>query len=383
MNFNTIINRYGTNSIKFDFAAERGKPEGVLPLWVADMDFQAPPEVLADMQQSVAHGIFGYTEPKNSYFEAVSRWFSERFDYHVQHHEMVLAPGLVFGLAQAIRAYTEMNDAVLVQTPVYHPFYSIIQDNGRQLVTNPLVYSNGKYSIDFTDFEQKIITHKVKLFLLCSPHNPVGRVWTRSELERLNEICIRHRVLVVSDEIHCDFVWGTHSHTCFGTLNHNAIVATAPSKTFNLAGLQASNMFIKNADLRKKLITEIVRSGYHQLSTLGLVSCESAYTKGAAWLAELKTYLEGNICFVREFLTSRLPRIQLVEPQAMYLLWLDFSAYKLSHAELDRKITHEAQLWLNSGTMFGAEGSGFQRINIASPKPIIAQALEQLEKAFN
>ena len=381
-NFDTIINRYGTNSMKFDFAAERGKPEGIVPLWVADMDFPAPPEVLADIQHAVAHGIFGYTEPKSDYFAAVIEWFSSRFDYRVQQHEIVLAPGLVFALAQAIRALTEMNDAVLIQTPVYHPFYSIVQENGRQLVTNSLTYSDGKYSIDFEDFEQKIITHKVKLFLLCSPHNPVGRVWTRHELERMNELCQRHNVIIISDEIHCDFVWSGHTHTCFGLINDNAIVATAPSKTFNLAGLQISNMFVKNEDSRKKIIAEISRSGYSQLGTLGLVSCQSAYTKGAAWLAGLKTYLEENIRFVREFLTTQLPKIKLIEPQAMYLLWLDFSAYKLTHTELDRKITNEANLWLNSGTLFGTEGEGFQRINIASPKPVIAQALRQLEGVF-
>ncbi|MCL2328018.1 MAG: pyridoxal phosphate-dependent aminotransferase [Bacteroidetes bacterium] len=381
--FNTIINRYGTNSLKFDFAAERGKPEGLLPMWVADMDFPAPLEVLADLQQCISHGIFGYTEPKDDYFAAVIDWFSTRFDYCVQQHEIVLAPGVVFALAQIVRAFTAPNDAVLIQTPVYYPFYNVVQENGRQLVTNSLVYSEGKYSINFEDFEQKIIAHKVKLFLLCSPHNPVGRVWTRPELERMNEICIRHNVIVISDEIHCDFVWGGHSHTCFGLINENAIVATAPSKTFNLAGLQASNIFVKNEDLRKKLIAEISRSGYHQLSTLGLVSCQSAYTKGAAWLAELKIYLEENIRFVQEFLSAQLPKIKLIEPQATYLLWLDFSAYKLTHAELDQKITNEAKLWLNSGTMFGAEGAGFQRINIASPKPVIVQALGQLERAFS
>lgn len=381
-NFDTIINRYNTNSLKFDGAAEREKPEGLLPLWVADMDFSAPLEVIVDIQNAVAHGIFGYSEPKADYFAAVIDWFSSRFNYTVQTNGIVLAPGLVFGLAQAVRAFTQTNDAVMIQTPVYYPFYSVVESNNRKLVTTSLIYSEGKYSIDFADFEQKIIANNVKLFLLCSPHNPVGRVWTRSELEQMNEICVRHNVIVVSDEIHCDFVWNEHTHICFGRVNENAIVATAPSKTFNLAGLQASHIFVKNETLRKKLIEEINRSGYHQLNTLALVSSQSAYAKGAEWLAQLKLYLEGNIRFVQEFLTTHLPKIKLVEAQATYLLWLDFSAYKLTQVELDRKIIDEAKLWLNSGTMFGAEGEGFQRINIASPRAVIEQALKQLEQAF-
>jgi cystathionine beta-lyase len=216
---------------------------------------------------------------------------------------------------------------------------------------------------------------------LCSPHNPVGRVWTREELERINKICVKHGVIIVSDEIHCDFTWSGHTHTCFGLLNENAIIATAPSKTFNLAGLQVSNIFIKNEELRNKLKTEITRSGYSQLNTLGIVACQSAYTKGDRWLKELKAYLEDNIRTVREFLSTRLPKIKLVEPQAMYLLWLDFSQYELTQAELDYRI-EKARLWLNSGTMFGAEGKGFQRINIACPKSVLMDALERLEKEF-
>ena len=381
-NFDVFIDRRGTNSIKYDFAREKGKPEGVLPMWVADMDFPAPPEVLADIQKAVAHGIFGYTEPKDDYYCAVSEWFSTRFAYHVEQEEIVKAPGVVFALAQIIRAVTLPNEAVMIQTPVYYPFFDVIRDNGRTLVSNPLVYNDGKYSIDFEDFEQKIIDYGVKLFILCSPHNPVGRVWTREELEQMNNICVKYGVIIVSDEIHCDFVWQGHKHTCFGLLNENAVIATAPSKTFNLAGLQVSNIFIKNEDLRNKLKTEIARSGYSQLNTLGIVACQSAYEKGSAWLEELNEYLEKNIQLVREFLTARLPKIRLVEPESTYLLWLDFSKYGLTQVELDRRVSEGAKLWLNGGTMFGAEGKGFQRINIACPKATLIDALEKLEKEF-
>lgn len=381
-NFDTIIDRQGTNSIKYDFAIERGKPEGLLPMWVADMDFPAPPEVLEDIQQSVSHGIFGYTEPKDDYYNAVTEWFGSRFGYHVASHEIVKSPGLVYGLAQAVRAFTDPNETVMIQTPVYYPFYDVVLNNGRTLVTNSLVYDGGKYSIDLDDFEQKIIDNDVKLFILCSPHNPVGRVWTRLELEQMNNICVKYGVIVVSDEIHCDFIWNEHKHTCFGLLNENAVVATAPSKTFNLAGLQVSNIFVKNEDLRNKLKTEISRSGYSQLNTLGIVACQSAYTKGSAWLEMLKTYLAENIQLVQDFLTARLPKIKLIDPQAMYLLWLDFSEYGLTQTELDCRITEGAKLWLNNGTMFGEEGRGFQRINIACPRTVLIDALGRLEKEF-
>lgn len=380
-NFDTIIDRYGTNSIKYDFAREKGKPQGLLPMWVADMDFTAPPEVLADIQQTVAHGIFGYSAPKSDYYNTVIKWFNNHFGYRVQRHEIVTLPGVVYGLAQAVRAYTLPGEAVMIQTPVYYPFYDVIRDNDRILVSNSLIYHDGEYGIDFEDFEQKIKDYGVKLFILCSPHNPVGRVWTREELGQMNDICVKYDITIVSDEIHCDFTWNGYSHTCFGLLNENAIIATAPSKTFNLAGLQVSNLIIKNEEFRKKMKAEIRRSGYSQLNTIGIVACQSAYAKGDMWLKELKAYLEDNIKTVREFLAIRLPKIKLVEPQAMYLLWLDFSQYELPQAELDRRVEN-AKLWLNSGTMFGAEGKGFQRINIACPKSVLIDALEKLEKEF-
>ncbi|MCL2120482.1 MAG: pyridoxal phosphate-dependent aminotransferase [Planctomycetaceae bacterium] len=382
-NFDTIINRQGTNSIKFDFDKERGKPADILPMWVADMDFPAPPEVLEDIQRAVSHGIFGYTEPKEEYYNAVTNWFGSHFGYYVPKRETVIAPGIVFALAQAVRAFTEPGEAVMIQTPVYYPFFEIIRDNGRTLVGNPLVYDEGKYFIDFEDFEAKIAGNNVKLFILCSPHNPVGRVWTQAELERMNEICIKHDVIIISDEIHCDFVWPGHTHTCFGLLNENTVIATAPSKTFNLAGLQVSNIFIKNADLRRKLKAEINRSGYSQLNTLGLVACQSAYTKGEVWLEKLKKYLIENIRFARKFATKKLRKIKLVEPESTYLLWFDFSEYGLLQEELDRRITQGAKLWLSSGTIFGAEGRGFQRMNIACPKATLMNAFDRLLAEFS
>jgi len=380
--FDTAIDFRGTNSLKHEFARKWGKPEGLLPLWIADMDFSIAPEILKDIQKRADHGVFGYTEPKCDYYDALIRWFDTRFGYRASRHEIVKAPGVVFALVQAIRATTLPGEAVLIQTPVYYPFNEIIRNNGRTLVTNPLAYKGGRYFIDFKDFERKIVERGVKLFILCSPHNPVGRVWARDELTAMNEICERHGVIVVSDEIHCDLVWPGHTHTCFGILNENAIVATSPSKTFNLAGLQTSNIFIKNAELRDKLKTEISRSGYSQLNTLGLTACQSAYTKGGAWLEEANAYIVGSIRFAREFLTARLPRIRLIEPEGTYLLWLDFSAYGLTQNELDRRVTENAKLWLSSGTMFGQDGEGFQRMNVACPRVTLAEALGRLENEF-
>ncbi|MDR3271721.1 MAG: pyridoxal phosphate-dependent aminotransferase [Peptococcaceae bacterium] len=380
--FDTVINRKNTNSLKFDFAAERGKPEGLLPMWVADMDFPAPPEVLDDLRQAVAHGIFGYTEAKDPYDQAVIQWFATRYGFTFARQDIIKTPGVVFALAQCVRAFSEIGDSVIIQVPVYYPFYAVVQDNARKLVTNPLVYRAGRYAIDFNDFERKIKDHQVKLFILCSPHNPVARVWTPDELARLNEICTKHGVIVVSDEIHCDFTHPGHTHTCFGLLNERAIIATAPSKTFNLAGLQVANLIIKDTQLHRQLKEEVAKSGYSQLNTLGLLACQSAYTHGGPWLEQLNAYLAKNIRFVKDFLTEHLPKVSLIEPEGTYLLWLDFSAYGLTQAELDRRIIHGAKLWLDHGTMFGAEGEGFERINVACPIVTLQEACARLYREF-
>ena len=380
--FDKLIDRSNTNSIKYDFAKERGKPEGLLPMWIADMDFPAPPKVLEDIQKAVSHGIFGYTDVKDDYYDAVIGWFKKNFNYSVTREEIVKSPGIVFAIASAVRAYTNLGDSVMIQTPVYYPFYSIVRDNDRKLIQNSLTYKDGKYSIDFDDFEYKANKHKVKLFILCSPHNPVGRVWTRKELETLNEICERYGIIIISDEIHCDFIYDEHIHTVFGHLNENAIICTAPSKTFNLAGLQVSNIFIKNTELRRKLDIEICRSGYSQLNTLGLAACKSSYLHGGEWLKQLNEYLAGNISLVRNFLSEKMPNIKLVEPEGTYLLWLDFNELSLSQTELNNLILNKAKLWLSNGTIFGDDGSGFQRMNIACPKSVLETALARLEKAM-
>ena len=386
-NFDEIVDRKGTNCIKYDFACERGKPEGLLPLWVADMDFRTPPEVVEALASAVQHGIFGYSEVKLPYFEAVHRWFKEHFNWETQEKWLVKTPGVVFAISTAIRALTQSGDSILIQRPVYYPFTNVIQDNGRALINNPLVYENGRYHIDLEDFESKIRENNIKLFVLCNPHNPVGRVWTEDELIQMGEICLRHQVIVVSDEIHADFINPGHRHHVFANLRPEfadiTITCTAPSKTFNLAGLQVSNIFISNRNLRHEFRKEIGRTGYGQLNTMGLVACQAAYEMGGPWLEELRAYLNDNLAFIREFLKKELPNVTLVEPEGTYLVWLDFHKLGLTEKELEHLIVDKAKLWLDEGTMFGPEGEGFQRFNIACPRATLETAFCQLRDAIH
>lgn len=385
-NFDEIIDRKNTNSIKYDFATERGRPEGVIPLWVADMDFRIAPEIIDVLVEKSTHGIFGYTDTKDDYFDAIYQWFSTRFDWQPKKEWLVKAPGVVFSLALSIRAFTEEGDSVLIQQPVYSPFSQVVLSNNRNLVVNSLKLENKQYEIDFEDFEHKIIKEKVKLFVLCSPHNPVGRVWTKEELTRLGDICLKHNVLVISDEVHCDFTYSDNKHLVFPSIREDfeeiSILCTAPSKTFNLAGLQTSNLFISNKELKRKFTKELSRSGYSQLNTMGLAACQAAYTHGSLWLDELKDYLLENLNFVRTFLEENLPEVKLIEPQGTYLLWLDFNKLDLNQDELNHLITHKANLWLNDGPSFGEGGKGFFRMNIACQKSILESALKNLESAL-
>ena len=374
-----------TNSLKYDFAVERGKPADVLPLWVADMDFRAPQPVLDALHRAVEHGIFGYSDVKQDYYEAVSNWFSRRFGWQTRPEWLVKTPGVVYALAMAVRALTQPSDAVLIQPPVYYPFFSVIRDNGRTVVENQLVYQDGRYSIDFEDFERKIVERQVKLFILCSPHNPVGRVWTLEELQRIGEICKKHNVCVISDEIHCDFAFEEYPHHVFLAVNpelaEQTVVCTAPSKTFNLAGLQVSNIWIPGNRIRRAFLKEIDRSGYSQLNALGLVACQAAYESGGEWLEQCRAYLRENLDYLRSFLTANIPEIKLVEPDGTYFAWLDCSGLGLSQRQLDDLIVNRAKLWLDAGHIFGGNGSQFQRVVLACPRATLEQALHQLHAA--
>ncbi|OWV05991.1 aminotransferase [Fibrobacter sp. UWH3] len=392
LNFDEIVDRRGTNCLKYDFAVERGalRPgedsNGLLPLWIADMDFRTSSFVQDALIRSVEHGIFGYTEPKAEYFRALQNFYRRRHNFEFDPRWVIKTPGVMIVLALAIKAFTKVGDAVLIQQPVYMHFPDVILQNDRKLVSNDLVYGeDGRYHIDFEDFERKIVENNVKLFLLCSPHNPVCRVWTREELLRVGEICLKHNVFVVADEIHNDFVFeGTH--TVFASLGEkfadNSITVTSPTKTFNLAGLQIAHAFIKNPEVRKAIRKEIDGIGYSQVTIPGLVAAQAAYEHGEEWLEALKKYLKGNIDFVDKFVKENLPGVKLVPMEATYLAWLDFKGTGLSTTQVDDLIRNKARLWLNSGTLFGKTGECFQRVNLACPRRILEEALNRIKKAL-
>lgn len=384
--FDEIIDRRNTNSLKYDFAVERGRPADILPLWVADMDFKVADEITDAISNIVSHGIYGYTDSKDDYFDAIKNWYKNNYSWEIKKEWLVKTPGVVFAIATAIRAFTNPGDSIIIQQPVYYPFFKMIQYNDRVVVNSPLVNEDGCYKMNFEEFEQKIIQHKVKLFILCSPHNPVGRVWKVDELRRIGEICYKHNVLVIADEIHSDFTYEGHTHTVFSTISdefkNNSIVCTAPSKTFNLAGLQISNVFIANEDLRKRFIREKAKTGYDEVNTIGLAAAKAAYSEGQPWLDGMKLYLKDNLDFVREFLKEHLPMLTLVEPEGTYLVWINFKGLGLSTSEREDFIVNKAKLWLDSGSMFGVDGKDYERINIACPRSVLKKALEQLEAAI-
>ena len=386
INFDEIIDRRNTSCLKYDFAAERGYPADILPFWVADMDFRTPTPVIDALKARATHGIFGYTQVKDDYFTVLQNWFRTRHDWTVGRSDLIITPGVVFAIANAIRAFTKKGESILIQQPVYYPFANMIRQNERVLVDSPLRLIEGHYEIDFEDFEQKIIEHSVKLFILCSPHNPVGRVWTRAELEQLAAICLRHNVIVIADEIHEEFVRPGFRHIPFASLSEEAaaitVTCTSPSKTFNLAGLQISNIFIRNAQLRRRFKEELGRTGYDEPNTLGLAGAKAAYEHGTEWLTQLLAYIEENYARTKRFLVAHLPKVKIIEPEGTYLLWLDFSAYGLTDEALNEKIIRDAHLWLDDGPIFGAGGSGFQRINIACPWATLETGLQNLAEAF-
>lgn len=382
LDFDRIIDRKNTRCLKYDFAVKRGMPEDVLPLWVADMDFETSSYIEDALTERVQEGIFGYSDVQTPYFEIIRDWMVRHHDWEPQEKWLIKTPGVVFALAMAVKAYTDPGDKVLLQQPVYYPFSEVITDNGREVVSNDLVLTEeGTYKIDFADFEQKIIANGIKLFLLCSPHNPVGRVWTREELETIGDICVKHGVTVVSDEIHNDFIWeGTH--TVFAGIKKEfadiSVTCTSPSKTFNLASMLISNIFIPDQILRRKFRKEMDRAGISQLSVLGLVATEAAYAHGDEWYAAMKNYVRDNIAFARAYVEENLPGVRMIDTQGTYLIWLDFRQTGLTVEELDHKIIYEAGLWLDSGKIFGKTGEGFERINVACPRAVLQEALDRI-----
>ncbi len=382
--FETIIDRRGTGCLKWDAWSRRGHASDDLPLWVADMDFKTVPAAMDALIERVQHGVYGYTMATDGYYSAVQNWFETRHGWRPEREWFVKTPGVVFALAMAVTAFTQPGDAVVIQPPVYYPFRLMIQDNGRKMVTSPLLYEDGRYTMDYEGFERTLEESGAKLFILCNPHNPVGRCWTEEELRRIGEICLRHHVLVVADEIHADFARKGFRHVPYASLGeefaNNAVICTAPSKTFNLAGLQLSNIFIPNPDLRAAFKRTLGRTGYDEPSVFGVTATQACYEHGAEWLDQLKEVLDVNLG-VLEAAVGRMDGVRLVPLESTYLPWLDCSGLGLDDAGIKRLVEQDAKLWLDLGTMFGPEGSGFVRMNLASPTVMVEDACARLEGA--
>lgn len=384
--FHTQIDRMQSASEKWDSREKLFGAPDALPLWVADMDFAAPQEVLDAMHKRVDHGVFGYTFRTPAYFDSVVNWMRDRHDWNIEREWITFTPGVVPALAFAVEAFTQPGDKVAIQTPVYPPFYNVVRENGRELVTNPLrVTEDNDYEMDFDDLELKL-ADGVKMLILCSPHNPIGRIWSRADLEKLAELCLKHEVLVIADEIHADLIFEPKSHIPFASVSEaardNCIVCTAPSKTFNLAGLSVSNIVIPSDSLRLSFERTVAKMhGLGSINTLGATATEAAYTHGGEWLDELLVYVRGNMEYVHTEIAEHLPELSVKLPEATYLLWIDFRGLGLNAEELMQFLLHKAGIALNDGTMFGVEAAGFMRMNVACSRAIIEQAMEQLKAA--
>lgn len=383
LNFDEVIERRGTDCLKYDFAVRRGMPEDVLPLWVADMDFKTSSYVEEAIIERTKHGIFGYSEVQKEYFEAVAGWMKKHHNWDVDEKWLIKTPGVVFALAMAVKAYTDIGDSVLIQQPVYYPFSEVIEDNGRVVVSNDLfIGDDNRYHIDFVDFEKKIAENHIRLFLLCNPHNPSGRVFTEEELTRLGDICLKYGVIVVSDEIHNDFVF-KGNHKVFASVKKEyediSVICTSPSKTFNLASMLISNIFIPNRQLKARFRKQVDAAGISQLNVLGLTATQAAYTKGEEWYQAMHAYVKENIAYVKQYVAEHLPGVTVIDGEGTYLVWLDFRATGIDADELDRRIIYDAKLWLDSGKIFGHTGRGFQRINVAAPRKVITECFDRIK----
>ncbi len=385
--FDTVYNRRGTGSIKYDAAPKGYSSDNLLPMWIADMDFKSPPAVETALASVVQHGIFGYTDSNAAYDSALIQWYHHRMHWIIQSEWNLQVPGVMFGISAAIRALTAPGDAILICQPVYYPFTNIIRENGRNSIVSELHLENGRYIIDFNDLEHKIVTRAVKLFLLCSPHNPVGRVWTREELTELGRICCKHGVLIISDEIHSDFVYPGSQHIPIASLSeelaNQTITCTSPTKTFNLAGLQAANLLIPNASIREAVYKACRATGYSHLNCMAIAATRAAYQHGAPWLDALLLYLQENIALLQQKFSDPDGNIALIAPEGTYLLWLDCRNLGLSDSQLAQFFLEKAGLWLHNGSTFGAGGSGFMRMNIACPKLTLLTAIQRLEQALH
>ncbi|BBO78075.1 aminotransferase [Desulfosarcina widdelii] len=395
--FDREINRKNTQSAKWGVIQDPDDPSiwhttddyfgenRILPLWVADMDFPAPKPVVDALVKRAQHGIYGYTLRTDNYNQAVVDWMQRRHAWAVDPAWIVSTPGVVPAINFLIQTFTRPGEKILVQRPVYYPFFNAIEDNGGEIVSSSLVLANGRYEIDFDDFERRASDPAVTLFVLCSPHNPVGRVWTREELARMGEICLKNNVFVVADEIHADLIHRGVNFTPFASVSEkyssSTVVCTAPSKTFNLAGLHTSNIIISNDRLRRRFQQTLNRCGIGKWANpFGVVACETAYREGEPWLERVMAYIGDNLDFLQDYIDRNIPGIQVVRPEGTYLVWLDCRGLGLDKWALKRFMMEKARIFPDEGFIFGPEGEGFERINIACPRSILKEALERIQR---
>lgn len=388
VDFNREVDRRSTSDVKWRPEGLKGYlpievSENEIPMWIADMDFACPECIVRAIKERADKEIFGYCSYKQEYYDALTWWFDKRFGMKIHTDLVSMMPTVVSAINVAIRAFSNPGDKVIIQQPVYDPFAELIKKTGRVMVNNGLICNDGLYEMDFPLLEEQAADPDAKIMILCSPHNPVGRVWTKEELTRLGDICVKHHVTVVSDEIHEDFVF-KGKHQVFANIKKEyeeiTVTCTAPSKTFNIASLMISNILIPNPELKRKFKHQMDAAGISQLNVLGLVACESAYEHGEEWYQAMKNYVKENIEFVKQYVEKQLPGVNMVEHEGTYLVWLDFRGTGLRVEELDDKIINQAKLWLDSGKIFGSCGEGFQRINVACPRKVLEEAMERIKK---
>ncbi|WP_217929940.1 MalY/PatB family protein [Bacteroides caecimuris] len=381
-NFDEIIPRRGTNSYKWDSAGDAD----ILPMWVADMDFRTAPPVVEALRKRVEHGIFGYVRVPDAYYAAVTNWFARRHDWQIKKEWIIYTTGVVPALSAVIKALTASGDKVMVQTPVYNCFFSSIRNNGCGMIANPLIYRNGTYQIDFADLEQKAADPNVKVLLLCNPHNPAGRVWTKQELTRIGDICIRNNVWVVADEIHCELVFPGHTYIPFASISHeflmHSVTCTSPSKAFNLAGLQIANIISADTDIRMKIDKAVNVNEVCDVNPFGVEALMAAYNNSEEWLEELKQYLFANYSYLRAYFAEYLPEFPVSILEGTYLVWVDCSVLNQSSDEIVKTFLEKEKLWVNKGSLYGETGEGFIRINIACPRQQLIEGLNRLRRVL-
>ena len=380
--FDSVNNRVGTNSVKWDIHPD------VIPLWVADMDFQVLPEIKEALSRRVEQGIFGYTEVPESYYEAIINWFDRRHHWHIDRSWILYTSGVIPATAAALKAFTLPGEKVLIQTPVYNCFFSSIANCGCEPVENELVREGNTYRIDFADFENKCADPKTTVFLLCNPHNPAGRVWTKEELERMNEICMRHDVKVISDEIHCELIMPGYTFVPFASISEacadNSVILNSPTKNFNIAGLQIANIICKNREWLRRIDRAVNINETCDVNPFGVIALQEAYNKGAVWIDELNAYLYDNYKALKDFFHEELPKLEVLKLEGTYLVWVDITALEFTSDEVADKLLKEAKVWVNSGTMYGRKaGQGYLRINIATPRATLMEGLKRMGRLLS